>query len=193
MSLRLGPAPLIERSSGCRDRAFRLGIVKEQDGTNCRVRVTFREFDQMLSYWLPVVVPKTQDDKVFWLPDPGEQVVCLMDEHDEAGVVLGAIYSQPDRPPVADANKYHIGFKDGTSFEYDRGLHVLRAAFEDGTAISYDAGTHALTIAGGAQTTVVASAPGGISLESGSSQVTIDPSGVAISPPLPISSTVAQT
>ena len=74
--------------------ALRLGIVKEQDVSLARLRVTFNEFDQMLSYWLPVVVTKTQNDKAYWLPDIGEQVVCLMDERDEAGVVLGAIYSR---------------------------------------------------------------------------------------------------
>lgn len=193
MSLRFGPAPLVQPFSGHQSRAFRLGIVKQQDAANCRVRVAFCEFDQMLSYWLPVVVPKSQNDKIYWLPDPGEQVVCLMDERDEAGVVLGAIYSQPDQPPANSADKYHVGFKDGTFVEYDRGSHLLRISFQDGTAIIYDAGSHALSVAGGEQMTLSASAPAGIVLESGSSQVSINPSGVSIIPPLPTSSTVAQT
>ena len=33
------------------------------------------------------------------LPDLGEQVCCLMDENDEAGVVLCAVYSSADPPP----------------------------------------------------------------------------------------------
>ncbi len=126
--------------------ALRLGIVKEQDVSLARLRVTFNEFDQMLSYWLPVVVPKTQNDKAYWLPDIGEQVVCLMDARDEAGVVLGAIYSQADATPVQNADKFHLGFKDGTSIEYDRASHVLGLSFQDTSAFKYDSGAHALTL-----------------------------------------------
>jgi phage baseplate assembly protein gpV len=100
----------------------------------------------MLSYWLPVVVPKTQNDKAYWLPDIGEQVVCLMDERDEAGVILGAIYSQADSTPIQSADKFHLGFKDGAAMEYDRAEHVLALTFQDSTAIKYDGGAHALTL-----------------------------------------------
>ena len=126
--------------------ALRLGIVKDQDPSLGRLRVAFNEYDHMLSYWLPVVVPKAQNDKAYWLPDIGEQVVCLMDERDEAGVVLGAIYSQADPTPVQSADKVHVGFKDGTAMEYDRAAHVLALNFQDSTAIKYDAGAHALTL-----------------------------------------------
>ena len=87
----------------------------------------------MISWWLPVVVPKSQSDKAYWLPDIGEQVVCMMDEHDEDGAVLGAIYSKVDSPPVRDANKVNWTFKDGTSLEYDRGAHALACAMPAGT------------------------------------------------------------
>jgi phage baseplate assembly protein V len=72
---------------------FRVGLVKQQDLQGARLRVAFPDRDQMLSYWLPILFSKTQNDKSYWIPDIGEQVVCLMDEHDEAGTVLGAIYS----------------------------------------------------------------------------------------------------
>ena len=39
---------------------FRVGIVKAQDAVNARVRVIFPDRDQMESWWLPVVVAKTQ-------------------------------------------------------------------------------------------------------------------------------------
>jgi len=123
---------------------FRVGIVSEQDLTLARLRVVFAEFDHMFSYWLPIVVPKTQNDKAYWIPDIGEQVVCLMDERDEAGVVLGAIYSQPDSTPVHSADKYHLGFKDSTTIEYDRSSHVLQLAFSDQTSFKYDGGAHQL-------------------------------------------------
>jgi phage baseplate assembly protein gpV len=202
---------------------LRLGIVKDQDPSLGRLRVAFSEFDQMLSYWLPVVVAKTQNDKAYWLPDIGEQVVCLMDERDEAGVVLGAIYSQADTTPVQSADKFHLGFKDGTAMEYDRATHVLALNFQDTTAIKYDGGAHALTLnfedqaairydsaahslavdfsdgtaikydavvhsfsmLGSDGASVTIKAPAGITLQSDTSWVTILPTGVTVSPPLP--------
>ena len=112
---------------------FRVGLVKTQDVTNCRVRVSFPDRDQMTSWWLPVVVPKTEADKAYWLPDVGEQVVCMMDEHDEDGAVLGAIYSTADTTPVQSADKVHWSFKDGTSLEYDRAAHSLSCSLPSAT------------------------------------------------------------
>jgi hypothetical protein len=43
-----------------RAKMFRVGIVKAQDAVNARVRVIFPDRDQMESWWLPVVVAKTQ-------------------------------------------------------------------------------------------------------------------------------------
>ena len=124
---------------------LRFGIVQAQDASLGRLRVTFNEFDHLLSYWLPVVVPKTQNDKAYWLPDIGEQVVCLMDSRDEDGVVIGAIYSQVDATPVQSSDKWHVGFKDGSTFEYDRSAHVLSLTFSDNATLKYDAGAHALS------------------------------------------------
>jgi phage baseplate assembly protein V len=153
---------------------YRIGIVTEQDLTNARVRVRFPDRDHLISYWLQIITPKTLADKTFWMPDVGEQVVCVMDEFDEAGAVLGAVYSTVDQPPVQSADKFHLTFKDGTVIEYDRAAHALT-----------------ISLCAGASATV--NAPAGIELESGASKVSITPSGVSIAPPLPTSSTVAQT
>jgi phage baseplate assembly protein V len=104
---------------------FRVGIVKTQDVQNARVRVTFPDRNQMTSWWLPICVPKSQNDKAYWIPDVGEQVVCLMDEHDEDGAVLGSIYSSADTAPVSSADKWHVTMKDNATFEYDRAAHNL--------------------------------------------------------------------
>jgi phage baseplate assembly protein gpV len=127
--------------------ALRVGIVSEADVIGARVRVTFPDYDHLLSYWLPIVVPKTQNDKAYWIPDIGEQVICLMDLRDEAGVVLGAIYSSADLAPVFSADKWHLGFRDGAAFEYDRALHVLSLVFSDASAINYNAILHVMTSA----------------------------------------------
>ncbi|HUO06583.1 MAG TPA: phage baseplate assembly protein V [Candidatus Binataceae bacterium] len=125
---------------------FRVGLVKQLDPANAKVRVVFPDYDQLLSFWLPVVVMKSQNDKAYWLPDLGEQVICLMDRRDEAGCVLGAIYSSVDVPPVTSPDKWHVTFKDGASVEYDRASHVLDLKFSDGAEITYDAVAHLLTL-----------------------------------------------
>jgi phage baseplate assembly protein V len=112
---------------------FRVGLVKTQDVNNARVRVAFPDRDQMTSWWLPVVMPKTQTDKAYWLPDVGEQVVCMMDERDEDGAVLGAIYSEIDTTPVQSPDKVHWSFKDGSSIEYDRAAHSLNCSLPNAT------------------------------------------------------------
>jgi phage baseplate assembly protein V len=153
---------------------YRIGIVSEQDSTGARVRVRFPDRDEMQSYWLRIVVPKTHADKFFWMPDVGEQVVCAMDEWDEAGAVLGSIYSNLDSTPVQSPDKFNLTFRDGTVIEYDRSAHAL--------TINLCAGASAAM-----------NVPAGITISSGSTNVVIGPSGVSITPPLPISSTVAQT
>ena len=152
--------------------AFRVGIVQQQDAAHAKVRVVFPDYDEVVSWWLPVIFAKTQNDKAYWIPDVGEKVVCLMDLRDEAGAVLGAIYSNADVPPVNSADKFHLAFKDGTSVDYDRAAHVLDLKFQDHGEIKYDGGAHALTM----------SLPAGatFNLTASGAQVEIDTSGNVI-------------
>ena len=152
--------------------AFRVGIVQQQDTARARVRVIFPDYDEIVSWWLPILFPKTQNDKAYWIPDVGEQVVCLMDMRDEDGAVLGAIYSSADTAPADSADKFHLGFKDGASVEYDRAAQVLDLKFQDNAEIKYDAGSHALTVR----------LPNGATfdLTASGAQVTIDASGNVI-------------
>ncbi|MZP49315.1 phage baseplate assembly protein V, partial [Escherichia coli] len=67
----------------------------------------------------------TQDNKDYWLPDIGEQVEVLLDDNGEDGVVLGAVYSSVDTPPVTDKDKRYVRFSDEAAIEYDRKQHQL--------------------------------------------------------------------
>lgn len=88
-------------------------------------RVRLPDADNMRTMWLPIAYPKTQDDECYWTYDLGEQVAVLLDAQGEDGVVLGAIYSDVDTPPITDPNKFGIRFKDGAELEYDRATHTL--------------------------------------------------------------------
>jgi phage baseplate assembly protein V len=108
------------------------GIVVAIDEASCRVRVEFPDRDDgegtaLVSDWLPVGQRKTLGDLDYWLPDEGTQVACLMDEHCEAGVVLCAIYSDADPPPVSNRDLYYRRFRDGSVIQYDRAGHKLSA------------------------------------------------------------------
>jgi len=135
---------------------FRVGIVKVQDAQLCRVRVAFPDRDQMQSWWLPVIVPKTQNDKAYWIPDIGEQVVCLMDTHDEDGAVIGAIYSTADATPVNDPNVFHLSCKDGAEFEYNRSSHALQVSIPNGGTMTIAANGAQITIDGNGDVKVTA-------------------------------------
>jgi phage baseplate assembly protein V len=125
---------------------YRVGIIKVQDTAKGRVRVAFPDRDQMESWWLPVIFAKTQNDKLYWMPDLGEQVICLMDEYDEDGVVVGSIYSSADTPPVTSADKLHWTSKDGATFEYDRAVHALQMTIPSGGTVTISANGASLAI-----------------------------------------------
>jgi phage baseplate assembly protein V len=95
------------------------------DGATARVKVSFPDDDGLLSDWLPVVQPMALGGRCYALPRKGSQVVVLLDEHAEDGVVVGAIYSQADAPPVADPGVIHLELEDGTKFHLEAGKAQL--------------------------------------------------------------------
>jgi phage baseplate assembly protein V len=116
---------------------IRRGIVVAVDEKTARVRVQMPDLDGIVSNWLPVLQHKTHKDKAYWLPDIGEYVIVAFDEEGEHsdGYVLGAIYSEADKPPITDKNKYFIRFSDGTEIEYDRKQHQLRISVKGNITI----------------------------------------------------------
>jgi phage baseplate assembly protein V len=107
---------------------IKIGKVVAVDETSARVRVQLDDCDGMVTYWLQIAVPKSQNDKFYWIPDIGEQVLCAFLEHGlEHGFVIGALYNEKDKVPVGNKDKYFIRFQDGTEIEYDRATHRLRA------------------------------------------------------------------
>ncbi|WP_298438086.1 phage baseplate assembly protein V [Geobacter sp.] len=115
---------------------MKIGIVVDLDPATCAARVQFPDLDGMVSHWLPVVQPKTLKDRFYHMPDRGEHVVCLLDENAEAGVILGAIYSEADKAPVTSPDKWHVTFDDGTMLEYDRAGHKLTADVKGDVAMT---------------------------------------------------------
>ncbi|HWR07745.1 phage baseplate assembly protein V [Sporomusa sp.] len=104
----------------------RVGRISSINPANGTVRVVFEDRKNDVSYDLPVLVRQSVKNKDYFMPDVGEQAVCLFLPNGNAqGFCLGSFYSDVDTPPASDPNKRHITFEDGTSIEYDRGTHTL--------------------------------------------------------------------
>lgn len=90
-------------------------------------KVAFNDED-IVTDFLPMLVRKSMKDKDSWPLDVNEQVVCIMDEYCESGVIIGAIYSDEDAPDGGEGpGKFRKKFEDGTVIEYDKGSKVLTA------------------------------------------------------------------
>lgn len=120
-------------------RLVRVGIVSSVHPDRGTVRVQLPDVHgdgtAFVSRELHVGFDKTCKDKQYHMPDVGEHVFCLfMPTGQEQGCVLRAFYSEADTVPVADPDKRHIAFQDGSWFEYDRKKHHLSGHVVNGSA-----------------------------------------------------------
>lgn len=105
---------------------IRVGIVSSTNPAVCTARVAFEDRSAVVSFDLPILVRGSLKTKDYWMPDPGEQVLCIfLPSGNAQGFILGSIYSEKDKPPVSDGDKRHISFSDGTQIEYDQSTHIL--------------------------------------------------------------------
>lgn len=107
---------------------LRFGIVSQINPISVQARVSFED-DESTSFWLPVLQTKTLKDKFYSMPDIGEQVVCLMDENSEDGVILGAIYSTEDIAVAQTEKQLAMNLEDGSYINADKEAQTLTVAF----------------------------------------------------------------
>jgi len=99
-----------------------VGLVSQVDRAACRARVRLPDQDDLESGWLQVLQQGTRGRSSNWVPELGEQVVCLLDERAEDGFVLGSVYVVSAEPPIGgDA----MAWDDGTVVRYDRAARKL--------------------------------------------------------------------
>ena len=137
---------------------LRLGEVTSIDFANAKVRVTFDDEDGMTSNWLPVMQRNTIANQDYWLPDIGEDVVCVFfKEGAEDGFVLGSIYAGDVKPPenngdkrtqapdeiAADSKKITVSGSESVSVSGSQSVDIA-----SGTKIALSAPTITLTISG---------------------------------------------
>jgi len=109
--------------------AVRKGLVSSVNRENCTVKVYFPDWDEKVSFDLPVMQKNTLNTKYYWMPEPNEQVICAFFANGtEEGVVLGAIYSEADKVPsefLVSDDCDGVLFSDGTLIRYDATNHIL--------------------------------------------------------------------
>jgi phage baseplate assembly protein V len=105
---------------------LKYGVISDINPSAGLARVHFDD-DDIVSDWLPILVPKAMEDSFSFFPDINEQVACLMDENAENGVILGSMYNSQTQPNGGSKDKWRVRFNDGTVIEYDRAVHKLTA------------------------------------------------------------------
>lgn len=149
---------------------FRIGEVTSTLPNKGKVKVKFEDMDDLVSYEMWVLNRKTREDKDYWMPDIKDQVFCLfLGNGMEAGCVLGAIYSDKDKPPVNSQDKRHVRFKDGSVFEYDRKTHALTVDVKGDISIR-------------ATGNVMIDALGGVSISGGGGVMINEPTAGTVNP-----------
>lgn len=103
----------------------RVGIVSSQNPSKMTVKVVFPSKENVISADLPVLNRGSQQHKDYWLPDIGEQVVCLFLPNSNGngvneGYVLGSHFSTADPPQMSGVGIRRIDFGDGSFIEHDR-------------------------------------------------------------------------
>lgn len=122
--------------------ALRKGIVSSVDREKCTARVFFPDWDEKVSFDLPVMQKNTLNTKHYWMPDVDEQVICgFFANGMEEGVILGSIYSDVDKVPLeflVSDDCDGVLFSDGTLIRYDVKNHKLFIAVKGEIEIMAD-------------------------------------------------------
>ena len=102
---------------------IRLGTVEQADYQSQRIRV---RSGAQLTHWIPWASRRAGQDREWWAPDMGEQVIVLSPSGDASqAVAIGAIYQDAAPAPDADPEMHRTVYRDGTQVIYDRRSHHL--------------------------------------------------------------------
>ncbi len=90
-------------------KIIRVGKVSSTNPADMTVRVTFPDERELVSADLPVLCHGSKSDKDYWMPDVGEQVVCLfLPNGRNMGFCLGTFFSKADTPPAGAGQSKRI-------------------------------------------------------------------------------------
>lgn len=117
---------------------IKYGTVTEIKADTAQVKVTFKESNNIVSYYMPVLQSFAGKNNAYMLPSIDDVVVCLISPRGDAGVVIGSIYTGINKPLISDENKYNVTFDDETQIEYDKKENILKADIKGSAEIVID-------------------------------------------------------
>ena len=98
---------------------LKYGLISEMDTSTGFCRVKFLD-DNIVSPPMQITFMSTQGTKIFFPFEVNTCVACIMDEHGDNGVVVGAIYQDEDKPDEnVSEDAMRIVFSDGAIIEYN--------------------------------------------------------------------------
>lgn len=101
----------------------RVGTVSATNPGAMAARVKFDEKDGTISPELPVLTTGSGGNKMYWMPDVGDEVVCLFASNDKnftTGWIVGGYFTQKHPPNAASQDVRRIDFGDGSYIEFNR-------------------------------------------------------------------------
>jgi phage baseplate assembly protein gpV len=118
---------------------FRIGRVSSVNPKNCTARVLFPDKDDtagkgLISQELPIVVIGSRGTLGYWVPEVDTQVLCCFLPNPAGtgmneGFVLGAFYSEEDKPEDKEETIRSIRFPDGSYVHFDgKGTITIHAS-----------------------------------------------------------------
>ena len=129
---------------------IRVGVIAQLDEANARVIV---RAGGLTTDWLPWLTLRAGEDRTWWAPEPGEQVLVLSPYGDPAqAVVLPAIYQEAHPAPGSVKTTSRVEFKDGAFVQYDREGHHYHLDVPAGGSITLHIGSTTLLLEDGKAT-----------------------------------------
>jgi phage baseplate assembly protein V len=105
---------------------LKYGNISEYDADRGMARVKLDGEDDIVTDWLQIIVRKAKTDKESAPLDVLEHVACILDEHLENGVILGAVYDEGNTPgDVKGKDITGVHFGNGCKVSYDRAANAL--------------------------------------------------------------------
>ena len=119
------------------DNLVRTGTVASIDARAYRVRVAYDTDEAgqpILTAPIPWLTARAGDDRTWWAPDVGEQVVLLSPSGDlPQAIAMPALFRDAHPAPSDNPEIRRTRHEDGAVFEYDRESHRCSIALpEDG-------------------------------------------------------------
>lgn len=129
---------------------IRVGVIVELNDATARVKV---RTGGIVTDWLPWLTHRAGEDRSWWAPEPGEQVVVLSPYGDQSqAFVIPAIYQNAYPAPANVRTTSRVEFKDGAFEQYDREGHHYHLDVPAGGSITMHIGSTTLVMEDGKTT-----------------------------------------